>query len=239
MKKAKRTRASQAAAKSASTARPLRMNAIAIADEVGRMIESRALSAGEHIREQDLADQFGVSRGPVREALKILSSRFQVEIRPNLGATVPQLQPQEILEIHELRGAILSICAKWAARRASDAELDAIVTAARLLKKLADKADTDEFLAAAYNWRRLVVQATHSRRLTHAFASHGFGSVAQITNSSSGVTVHMAQVANDWLKCSLALKERDGDAASRAIAEEYARDQQQLERSFAGMMQAF
>jgi DNA-binding GntR family transcriptional regulator len=218
MKKAKRTRVSPAAAKPASTARPLRMNATAIADEVGRMIESRALRAGEHIREQDLADQFGVSRGPVREALKILGSRF---------------------EIHELRGAILSICAKWAARRASDAELDAIVAAARTLKKRADKADIDEFLAAAYNWRRLVVQATHSRRLTHAFASHGFGSIAQITNSSSGVTAHMAQVASDWLKCSLALKERDGNAASRAIVEEYARDQQQLERSFAGMMQAF
>jgi DNA-binding GntR family transcriptional regulator len=239
MKKAKLPRVSEPAAKSAPAARPLRMNASAIADEVGRMIESRALRAGEHIREQDLADRFGVSRGPVREALKILSSRFQVEIRPNLGATVPQLQPQEILEIHELRGAILSICAKWTARRASDAELEAIVTVARSLKKLADKGDIDEFLAAAYNWRRLVVEAAHSRRLAHSFASHGFGSVAQITNSSSGVNVHMAQVARDWLKCSLALEERDGDAAARAIAEEYARDQQQLERSFAGMMQAF
>src|SRR5882672_8831802 len=113
MKKTKSLRVSQPTAKAASTTRPQRMNATAIADEVGRMIESRALRAGEHIREQDLADQFGVSRGPVREALKILSSRFQVEIRPNLGATVPQLQPQEILEIHELRGAILGICARW------------------------------------------------------------------------------------------------------------------------------
>ncbi len=203
------------------------------------MIESQALRAGEHIREKDLADRFGVSRGPVREALKILSSRLQVDIRPNMGATVPQLQPQEILEIHELRGAILSICAKWAARRASDIELDAIVTVARSLKKLADKANFDDFLAAAYNWRRLVVAAAHSHRLSHAFASHGFGSIAKIINVTSGVNLHMAQVASDWLKCSLALKERDADAASRAITEEYARDQQQLERSFAGVMQAF
>jgi DNA-binding GntR family transcriptional regulator len=110
---------------------------------------------------------------------------------------------------------------------------------ARSLKKLADKGDVDDFLAAAYSWRRLVVEAAHSRRLSHAFTSHGFGSVAQVTNSSSGVNVHMAQVASDWLKCSLALRERDGDAAARAITDEYARDQQQLERSFAGVMQAF
>jgi DNA-binding GntR family transcriptional regulator len=215
------------------------MDATAIADEVGRMIESRALRAGEHIREKDLADRFGVSRGPVREALKILGSRFQVEIRPNLGATVPQLQPQEVLEIHELRGAILRICAKWAAQRASNAELDAIVTVARTLKKLAEKADIEEFLAAAYTWRRLVVAAAHSRRLSHAFAAHGFGSVAQMTSTSSGVNLFMNQVASDWLKCSLALKGRDGDVAARIIEDEYLRDQQHLERSFAGVMHAF
>jgi DNA-binding GntR family transcriptional regulator len=215
------------------------MDATAIADEVGRMIESRAIRPGEHIREQELADRFGVSRGPVREALKILGSRFQVEIRPNLGAMVPQLQPHEILEIHELRGEILRICAKWAAQRASDAELDAILNTARTLRKLADKGDIDAFQATTYNWRRLVVAAAHSRRLSHTFTAYGFGTIAQITYTSDEASVAMKQVADDWLRCSVALKARDKEAAAQSIADEYRRDQQKLERIFASVMHAF
>jgi DNA-binding GntR family transcriptional regulator len=217
---------------------PLRMNATAIADEVGRMIESRELKPGEHIREQDLADRFGVSRGPVREALKILSSRFQVEARPNIGVTVPQLQPEEILEIHELRGEILRICAKWAALRATDAERERLLTAARELRKLADKGNVEDFLSATFNWRRLVVEASHSRRLSQAFAAQGFGSVARawLSGTDAEAKEKMLELAADWVECSTALKARDGEKAQAIVAKVYSRDTQRLERAFAGLL---
>ena len=217
---------------------PRRMDATAIADEVGKMIDSRELRPGDHLREKDLAERFQVSRGPVREALKILSSRSQVEIRPNLGATVPVLQPQDILEIHEIRGSVLRICAKWAAQRATDKELDAILAAAQTLKKLAAKGHVEDFLAQAYSWRRMVVAASHSKRLADTFATHGFGSIAQFVLTSSETGAMMQRIADLWLECSLALKARDRQTASRVIAKEYEHDQEQLERTFAGVLHA-
>lgn len=222
----------------ASRAAPPRMNAGAIAEEVGRMIESRELVPGEHIREQDLANRFGVSRGPVREALKLLSSRSQVEFRPNIGVTVPQLQPDEILEIHELRGEILRICAKWAAQRASGAELDALITSARELRKLAEKCNIEGFIAATAEWRRMVVEAAHSRRLAQSFSAHGFGSVARawFAGTGSEAADTMSLRAEQWLECSLALKARDQDKAQAIISKAYDHDLKQLERAFAGFM---
>jgi DNA-binding GntR family transcriptional regulator len=213
------------------------MNAAAIADEVGRMIEDRELRPGEHLREQDLANRFAVSRGPVREALKMLSSRFQVEFRPNIGVTVPQLEPEEIMEIHELRGEILRICAKWAAQRATDAELDGLVSAARDLRKIAQSGDVDSFMSSTFNWRHKVVEASHSRRLIHAFSIQGFGSVslAWLSRADADATRKMVERAADWIECSTALRARDHKKAQSIIAAAYDLDLQQLEHAFAGL----
>lgn len=236
--KAKRSVSKAATSRAASRIPASRMNASAIAEEVGRMIESRELVPGEHIREQDLANRFGVSRGPVREALKLLSSRSQVEFRPNIGVTVPQLQPEEILEVHELRGEILRICAKWATQRATEAELDALVAAARGLRKLVEKSDVEGFVSATADWRRMVVDAAHSRRLAQSFGTHGFGSVARawFAGTASEAAEKMTSRAEEWLQCSLALKARDRDKAQAIVSKAYQHDLQQIERAFAGLV---
>lgn len=230
--------ARRATAPKSRQAAPVRMNAAAIAAEIGRMIEDRELQPGEHVREQDLANRFGVSRGPVREALKVLTSRFQVEFRPNIGVTVPQLQPEEILEIHELRGEILRICAKWAIQRASDRELDELVEAARALQVIAERGDVEGFMSATFAWRHKVVEAAHSRRLAHAFAAQGFGSVSRawLSRSDADAADKMLGRAGDWMECSLALRSRDTKKAESIISSAYARDLQQVQRAFAGFI---
>jgi DNA-binding GntR family transcriptional regulator len=231
----RRTAAKSAAPRTTRKTAPARMNAAAIADEVGRMIEDRELRPGEHLREQDLANRFAVSRGPVREALKILSSRFQVEFRPNIGVTVPQLHPEEIMEIHELRGEILRICAKWATQRATNDELDELIAIARGLPKIAQSGDVETFLSTTFLWRHKVVEASHSRRLIHAFSIQGFGSVslAWLSRTDADATRRMIERADDWVECSLALKARDHKKAQSMIATAYDRDLQYLEHAFA------
>jgi DNA-binding GntR family transcriptional regulator len=72
---------------------------------------------GDRLIEGRLAERFGVSRNPVREALKALDSEGLVEIAPRRGAVVARLSTDEAQEVIELRAALEGLGARLAARR--------------------------------------------------------------------------------------------------------------------------
>lgn len=73
------------------------------------------LKPGEPMPERLLAEQLGVSRTPVREALFTLQSEGLVELTPNRGATVRMVTAQDIVRIYSLRGVLESYAAREAA----------------------------------------------------------------------------------------------------------------------------
>ena len=75
-----------------------RVSAEQIALDVVTLIGSRGFQPGDRLREQELADRFNVSRGPVREALRILEARSIVHIEPMRGATITRLKDDEVLD---------------------------------------------------------------------------------------------------------------------------------------------
>jgi len=64
------------------------------------------LTPGERIMQEELAARFGSSRLPVREALRILESEGLVTLRPNSGAWVAQIDPQECIDIYKIRECV-------------------------------------------------------------------------------------------------------------------------------------
>ncbi len=81
---------------------------------------------GEKIVEAKLADELGVSRTPVREALKQLELDGLVENIPNRGVIVKGVTAQDIKDIYTIREAIEGIAAKWSVERMSQEELDSL-----------------------------------------------------------------------------------------------------------------
>lgn len=75
------------------------------------------LAPGERLDERELAEQFGVSRTPVREALHKLSVLGFVKIRPRVGAAVVKLDPDELMDQFVVMAALEGLCARLAARR--------------------------------------------------------------------------------------------------------------------------
>ena len=95
-------------------------------------IATGKLRPGEHLREAELAVALDVSRGPVREALAVLESEGQVEIRRHRGAFVSVLTQKDVDEVHSLRAAIEALAAERAATRLRTehlAEMDRILAA--------------------------------------------------------------------------------------------------------------
>lgn len=121
-------------------------------------IISMTLRPGEKIPETQLADKFGVSRTPVREALAKLSAEGFVEVRPQRGTFVTKLSMQQILEVRFIREAIEVAVACYVAQNPDQATIDAcerIIAAQRVAAEQRDALKfqhlDDEFHATLSN----------------------------------------------------------------------------------------
>src|SRR6476659_4220509 len=92
----------------------------ALRDEIEQDIVTGRLQPGERLDEQSLADRFGVSRTPLREALMQLASTGMVEVHSRRGAFVASLGLKEIIERFEAMAALEGMCGALAARRISE-----------------------------------------------------------------------------------------------------------------------
>ncbi|MCE1235908.1 MAG: GntR family transcriptional regulator [Hyphomicrobiales bacterium] len=101
------------------------------------------LAPGEALDETTLAERFGVSRTPVREALRELAATGLVEHRPHRGAVVASLDPDRLREMFVVMAELEALCAGWAAvsiTSAERAELAAMHEAAGELVRIGDVA---------------------------------------------------------------------------------------------------
>src|SRR5437763_67865 len=92
-------------------------------ESIEEEIATGRLLPGTRLDEVELAKRFGVSRTPIREALRLLLGEGLVETRPQRGAVVAQVTPQRLIEMFEVMAELEAMCARLAARRMSDAEL--------------------------------------------------------------------------------------------------------------------
>lgn len=94
-----------------------------IATRIGDRILDDGYAPGQRIIEQDLADAFAVSRGPIREALRLLESEGLVRIHPRRGAQVTLLTEEEVREVFEVRSALMRIVSERLAKSRSPAAI--------------------------------------------------------------------------------------------------------------------
>ncbi len=97
-----------------------------VADALREAILSGQFKPGDRLPEPQLAEMFGVSRNPIREALQVLSNEGLIEISPRKGARVPLMSYEELAETIELRAELEGISARNAARHATDATRKAL-----------------------------------------------------------------------------------------------------------------
>lgn len=87
-------------------------------------ILSGRYAANEELREKTIGDELGVSRTPVREALRQLELEGLVSIIPNKGAYVVGITHKDVRDIYEIRSRLEGLCARWAAEYITKEQLD-------------------------------------------------------------------------------------------------------------------
>ncbi len=94
-----------------------------ITTQLRDMIVEGALRPGQKIPEAELCNRFGVSRTPMREALKVLASEGILQLLPNRGAVVAKITPEEIEELFPIMGALEALAGELACSRIDDRAL--------------------------------------------------------------------------------------------------------------------
>lgn len=119
-----------------------------VADRLRAMIESSELQAGEWIDETRLTEVLGISRTPLREALKVLVGEGLLRIEPRRGCFVNELSARDLDDIFPLMAMLEGRCAYEAARKASESDLLRLEPLHEQLRELATAGDVDQYYAA-------------------------------------------------------------------------------------------
>ena len=129
------------------------------------ILEKRLLP-GEHLVEEQLAAELGVSRNPVREALRVLETEGLVSFSPRQGAFVTELSREEAREIVEVRAALEGLCARLATRRctpAVNAQIDDLLTRG---EQASTNDDFEELGRIHAQVHEVIGRAGHNRHLS-------------------------------------------------------------------------
>lgn len=132
-------------------------------DEIEELIAFGKLPPGKHLDETELAERFGVSRTPVREALNQLASAGLIEIRPRRGAIVAELGAQELVEMFEVMAELEGMCGRLAARRLTDPEQRTLLRIHEACKDAArDGVDPDVYYQLNDEFHGVIYAASHN-----------------------------------------------------------------------------
>jgi DNA-binding GntR family transcriptional regulator len=125
-------------------------------------ITSGALVAGSALDEQQLADRFGASRTPVREALRQLAASGLVEKRARRGVIVTRMTPERIMDMFEMMAEIEAMCVRLAAHRMTPLERSRLIELHDASRGMVEANDIDAYDAFNREFHERIYRATHN-----------------------------------------------------------------------------
>lgn len=138
-------------------------------DEIG----TGGLKPGDRLDEASLAERFGVSRTPVREALQQLAVTGMVEIRRHRGAIVSAPDPKRLIDMFEMMAELEAACGRLAARRLLPEDEAALRATLEACRRAANEGDTDVYYFENERFHRAIYSASRNGFLAEqALALH-------------------------------------------------------------------
>jgi DNA-binding GntR family transcriptional regulator len=180
--------------------------------EIRSLIVALELAPGSLIDERELVARLGMSRTPVREAIRRLAQEGLVEVYPRRGMFVTPVDVRELARLSEVRAVLEPEAARWAAERATEAEREEL---ARLLEEIDGSGETD-LMQLDERIHRAVYQAAHNDLLAATLEQYYV--LALRMWSMAGDRAHdLADAVEAHAALLEAILEEDGDRAAEAM----------------------
>jgi DNA-binding GntR family transcriptional regulator len=141
------------------------------ADSLRTMVLSGRLAPGERLIEERLTEELGISRPPLREALRLLQQEGLIENRPRRGSVVTTLTDQDVYEILTLRSALERLGVELGVPVRDPERLADCRRALALMEECVAAEDRGALVQAAYAFHSSIVGLAGHRRLNESYAS--------------------------------------------------------------------
>ncbi len=172
-------------------------------------IREGRLMPGDRLRETELATRLGVSRTPIREAIRQLETDGLVAHVPRIGASVRQLDYAEVMELYEMRAVLEGTAARLAARAASEVEMQELIV---LNDQLAEAGNSPEAARLNRIFHATLLDAAKNRFLSRSMLSLQ-KALLILGPSQLSNTARSAEAVEEHRRIMVALAARDGAAA--------------------------
>ena len=134
-----------------------------VADRLREQIFAKQLAPGSWLDEQSLADQFGISRTPMREAIKVLASEGLVTIKMRRGAYVTEVTKRDLEQIFAILSLLEGEATRETAIRATEEELNQLDYWHHRLEKAAADRDIEQFFEINGKFHELIQEIAGNR----------------------------------------------------------------------------
>ncbi|KAF0674670.1 GntR family transcriptional regulator [Profundibacterium mesophilum] len=144
--------------------------AVELTDRLRRMILEETLAPGAKISEKQLTEQFGVSRTPLREALKVLAAEGLLELVPNRGTVISVQTTADLREIFPVLAVLEGLAGETAAIAATGAELGAVADQTALLRQAFEAEDRPRYFEINKRIHNRILEASRNPVLIRSHA---------------------------------------------------------------------
>lgn len=140
-----------------------------VVEELKRLIESGQVRPGERLNEATLAVRMGTSRGPIREAIRVLSGMGLVTPVPNRGVFVRQVSVPEMLETYEIRALIFGYAVERAAEHLTPARRRILATLIEQMEAAAGSGKGSRYYELNLRFHSAVLEFAGNRRAARIY----------------------------------------------------------------------
>ena len=185
-------------------------------DAIQSAILRNELKPGTLISEGALSKQLGISRTPIREALKRLQEHGFVRIMPHRGAFITNVSAENIVEMYQLREALECYAIQFVPQYGDPAELEKLVGDFEQSAKWVETGDVDKVNDADTRLHRYIASASRNRPLIK-LVDQLLGQVTRLRAMTPTVPGRLATQVQEHLRIVYALKAANVEEARRAL----------------------
>lgn len=187
-----------------------------ILETIREAILKGSLKPGEKVAEPELAERFGISRTPIREAFRQLESEGYLTVIPRKGAVVAALSEQDVQEFYAVKSILEGYAAELAAGNLTDKELDKLEAINERLKQLATAGDVKAFYRVHNEFHNLFLKAAGNTKLYELIQQLGM-KFNRLRMASLSVEGRMAISVAEHNKLLAAFREHNGVLAENLV----------------------
>jgi DNA-binding GntR family transcriptional regulator len=136
-----------------------------ILETIRESILKGQLKPGEKVAEPELAERFGISRTPIREAFRQLESEGYLTVIPRKGAVVTALSERAVEEFYAIKSILEGYAAQMAAENMADKDIEKLEAINRKLQELADEGDVKTFFRVHNEFHEVFIRAAGNEKL--------------------------------------------------------------------------